>query len=129
MISSDAACLYSPVPTCPCLSTPAPAACHVQSTLQGKCHQAADQSKKECLLVHPQACTVQYIVWKFLNLKIWRAQEDTVDADQIPTWIRAHFMMEERWGELEAEHQAAAQAVQLAESWGMVRTLAHVPSS
>lgn len=31
-------------------------------------------------------------------------------------------MMEERWGELEAEHSAAAQAVSLAESWGMVRT-------
>lgn len=44
-----------------------------------------------------------------------------MDADQVPHWIRAHFVMEERWGELEAEHSAAAQAVHLAEAWGMVR--------
>jgi hypothetical protein len=53
-------------------------------------------------------------------------QEEEVDADQVPHWIRAHFVMEERWGELEAEHSAAAQAVHLAEAWGMVR--ARVPS-
>ncbi|BDA49927.1 hypothetical protein COCOBI_15-0550 [Coccomyxa sp. Obi] len=49
--------------------------------------------------------------------------EENVDADQVPYWIRAHFMMEERWGELEAEHSAAAQAVNLAEAWGMSQEL------
>ncbi|CAL8465543.1 g5079 [Coccomyxa elongata] len=50
-------------------------------------------------------------------------EEENIDADQVPYWIRAHFMMEERWGELEAEHSAAAQAVSLAESWGMTQEL------
>jgi hypothetical protein len=49
-----------------------------------------------------------------------RAQENDGDPDRIPPWIRAHFVMEERWGELEAEYFAAKEAVKLAEAWGTV---------
>ena len=48
-------------------------------------------------------------------------QDNDGDPERVPPWIRAHFVMEERWGELEAEFYAAADAVQLAEAWGTVR--------
>ena len=47
-------------------------------------------------------------------------QEDGYDPYRLPYWIRASFIMEERWGELEAEFNAAKDAVQLAEEWGVV---------
>ena len=47
-------------------------------------------------------------------------QEDGYDPYRLPYWIRATFIMEERWGELEAEFHATQDAVQLAEEWGMV---------
>ena len=47
-------------------------------------------------------------------------QEDGYDPYRLPYWIRANFIMEERWGELEAEYNAAKDAVQLAEDWGVV---------
>ena len=51
-------------------------------------------------------------------------QEDGYDPYRLPYWIRASFIMEERWGELEAEFNAAKDAVQLAEEWGVVRVCA-----
>ena len=51
----------------------------------------------------------------------WPEQDNDGDPERVPPWIRAHFVMEERWGELEAEYYAAAEAVQLAEAWGTVR--------
>ena len=50
----------------------------------------------------------------------WVLQEDGYDPYRLPYWIRASFIMEERWGELEAEFNAAKDAVQLAEEWGVV---------
>ena len=47
-------------------------------------------------------------------------QEDGYDPYRLPYWIRATFVMEERWGELEAEFHATQDAVQLAEEWGVV---------
>ena len=51
-------------------------------------------------------------------------QEDGYDPYRLPYWIRASFIMEERWGELEAEFNAAKDAVQLAEEWGVVSSCA-----
>ena len=53
-------------------------------------------------------------------------QDADADPDRVPPWIRAHFVMEERWGELESEYYAAAEAIKLAEAWGIVRACAHV---
>lgn len=50
----------------------------------------------------------------------WYLQEDGYDPYRLPYWIRASFIMEERWGELEAEFHATNDAVQLAEEWGVV---------
>ena len=47
-------------------------------------------------------------------------QEDGYDPYRLPYWIRASFIMEERWGELEAEFNAGKAAMQLAEDWGVV---------
>ena len=50
-------------------------------------------------------------------------QESGYDPDRLPYWIRATFIMEERWGELEAEFNAVKEAVPLAEEWGVVSCL------
>ena len=50
-------------------------------------------------------------------------QEDGYDPYRLPYWIRASFIMEERWGELEAEFNAGKEAMQLAEDWGVVSVL------
>ena len=50
-------------------------------------------------------------------------QESGYEPYRLPYWIRATFIMEERWGELEAEFNAAKDAVQLAEEWGVVSPL------
>ena len=47
-------------------------------------------------------------------------QEDGYDPYRLPYWIRASFIMEERWGELEAEFNAGKEAMHLAEDWGVV---------
>ena len=47
-------------------------------------------------------------------------QEDGYDPYRLPYWIRASFIMEERWGELEAEFNAGKEAMRLAEEWGVV---------
>ncbi len=54
-----------------------------------------------------------------------RMQEDGYDPYRLPYWIRATFIMEERWGELEAEFHATQDAVQLAEEWGVVSPVPH----
>jgi len=50
-------------------------------------------------------------------------QESGYEPYRLPYWIRATFIMEERWGELEAEFNAAKDAVPLAEEWGVVSCL------
>lgn len=56
-----------------------------------------------------------------MNVLICVAQDNPRDEwTEVPPWIRAHFIMEERWGELEAEYQAARDAMAIAESWGRV---------
>ena len=47
-------------------------------------------------------------------------QEDGYDPYRLPYWIRASFIMEERWDELEAEFNAGKEAMRLAEEWGVV---------
>ena len=54
-------------------------------------------------------------------------QEDGYDPYRLPYWIRASFIMEERWGELEAEFHATQDAVQLAEEWGLVSPVMLLP--
>lgn len=54
-------------------------------------------------------------------------QEDGYDPYRLPYWIRASFIMEERWGELEAEFHATQDAVQLAEEWGLVSPVVLLP--
>jgi hypothetical protein len=39
---------------------------------------------------------------------------------EIPPWIRAMFIMEERWDELEEQFREGRDAMKLAESWGLV---------
>lgn len=83
------------------------------------------------MLTHERLCCWEFAAEHAPGSRVvtLSAQEEKVDADQVPYWIRAHFVMEERWGELEAEHSAAAEAVQLAEAWGMVRHPDFLPSS
>ena len=54
-------------------------------------------------------------------------QEDGYDPYRLPYWIRASFIMEERWGELEAEFNAGKEAMQLAEDWGVVSITPFLP--